>query len=194
LANSNEKRRRKFLRNGSMKNNSFLKNLNNSSGFTLLEVMIAIAIFTIFATVFITGQGYNLLDSGKLREDMLLKDLAENKINEIIVNPPELRDSLTLTKDTKEAEGNSNYTVTVEYKKFFVPDMNKITGTEEEGKEKEESAQDQMEKRIFKVFKDNMEKMIWQVEVTVKSKTSDSSFRLSTWLYNQNADVQIGTF
>jgi len=177
-----------------MKNNSFLKNLNNSSGFTLLEVMIAIAIFTIFATVFITGQGYNLLDSGKLREDMLLKDLAENKINEIIVNPPELRDSLTLSKDTKEAEGNPNYTVTVEYKKFFVPDMNKITGTEEDGKEKEESAQDQMEKRIFKVFKDNMEKMIWQVEVTVKSKTSDSSFRLSTWLYNQNADVQIGTF
>lgn len=177
-----------------MKNKTFRENLKSNQGFTLLEVMIAIAIFTIFATVFITGQGYNLLDSGKLKEDILLKDIAENKINEIIVNPPELRDSLTLTKETKDAEGDSNYSVTVEYKKFFVPDMSKITGTNEEGKDKEESPQDQMEKRIYKVFKDNMEKMIWQVEVTVKSKTSDSSFRLSTWLYNQNADVQIGQF
>lgn len=174
--------------------NKFFENLKKNEGFTLLEVMIAIAIFTIFATVFITGQGYNLLDSGKLREDMLLKDIAENKINEIIVNPPELRDALTLSKDVKEADGNPNYTVTVEYKKMFVPDMNKITGTDEEGKDKEETPQDQLERRIFKVFKENMEKMIWQVEVTVKSKTSDSSFRLSTWLYNQNADVQIGQF
>lgn len=182
-----------------MKNKSFLlnlkSNLKNNQGFTLLEVMIAISIFTIFATVFITGQGYNLLDSGKLREDMLLKDLAENKINEIIVNPPELRDTLTLSKETKDAEGNTNYSVSVEYKKFFVPDMSKISGNSgQEERSKEETAQDQMQKRIYKVFKDNMEKMIWQVEVTVKSKTSDSSFRLSTWLYNQNADVQIGQF
>lgn len=178
----------------SKNNKTFFAQLKkNNQGFTLLEVMIAIVIFTIFATVFITGQGYNLLDSGKLREDMLLKDLAENKINEIIINPPELRDSLTLAKETKDAEGNSNYSVTVEYKKFFVPDMSKITGSEED-KDADESAQAQMEKRIYKVFKDNMEKMIWQVEVTVKSKTSDSSLRLSTWLYNQNADVQIGQF
>lgn len=177
-----------------MSNKTFRENLKNNQGFTLLEVMIAIAIFTIFATVFITGQGYNLLDSGKLREDMLLKDIAENKINDIIVNPPELRDSLTLTKETKDSDLDPNYSVTVEYKKFFVPDMSKITGAQEEGKDKEESAQDQMEKRVYKVFKDNMEKMIWQVEVTVKNKTNDSSFRLSTWLYNQNADVQIGQF
>lgn len=169
--------------------------LKNQSGFTLMEVMIAIAIFTIFATVFITGQGYNLLDSSKLKEEMVMKDLAENKINDIIVNPPELRDSLTLAPETKEVEGNTDYQVTVEYKKFFVPDMAKITGEEEaDGKEKEESQQAQLEKRIFKVFKDNMEKMIWQVEVTIKSKNSDSKFKLSTWLYNQNADVQIGQF
>jgi hypothetical protein len=51
-----------------------------------------------------------------------------------------------------------------------------------------------MENKISKVFKENMEKMIWQVEVTVKNKTNDSSFKLSTWLYNPNADVQIGSF
>lgn len=168
------------------------KILSNQKGFTLMEVMIALVIFAVFATAFVTGQGYNLLDSSKLKEELLMKDFAENKINDIIVNPPELRDALTLSKETKDVEANTDYQVTVEYKKLFVPDMNKITGSDTpEGEE--ESAQAKMEKRIFKVFKENMEKMIWQVEVTVKNKTNDSTFRLSTWLYNQNADVQIGT-
>lgn len=154
-----------------------------------MEVMIALVIFSIFASAFVTGQGYNLLDSGKLKEEMLMKDYCENKINDIIVNPPELRDSLTLSKETKDVEANKDYQYTVEYKKFFIPDMNKITGEEEA--DREESAQAQMEKRIFKVFKENMEKMLWQVEVTVKNKTNDSSFKLSSWIYNQNADVKI---
>lgn len=165
------------------------KILGNQSGFTLMEVMIALVIFSIFASAFVTGQGYNLLDSGKLKEEMLMKDYCENKINDIIVNPPELRDSLILSKETKDVEANKDYQYTVEYKKFFIPDMNKITG--EEADDKEESAQAQMEKRIFKVFKENMEKMLWQVEVTVKNKTNDSSFKLSSWIYNQNADVKI---
>ena len=85
---------------------SFIQNLNKSNGFTLIEVMIAISIFSIFAAVFVTGQGYNLLDSSKLKEEIILKDLCENKINDIIVNPPELRDSLTLTKETKDIEAD----------------------------------------------------------------------------------------
>jgi len=167
----------------------------NKKGFTLMEVMIAISIFAIFATVFVTGQGYNLLDSSKLKDEMIMKDLCENKINEIIINSPELRDSLTLSKETKDFENNKDYKYTIEYKKFFVPDMSKITGGgEEKGKPKEETPQEQMEKRIFNVFKQNMEKMIWQVEVTVTNKNNDSQFKLSSWLYNQNADVQIGQF
>ena len=121
--------------------------LSNQNGFTLFEVMIAIAIFTIFATAFVTGEGYNLLDSSKLKEELIMKDLCENKINDIIVNPPELRDALTLTKETKDIEGYPEYQTIVEFKKFFVPDMNKISGnTGEDGKEKEESPQAQMEK------------------------------------------------
>jgi prepilin-type N-terminal cleavage/methylation domain-containing protein len=169
--------------------------LATDSGFTLMEVMIAIAIFTVFASVFVTGQGYNLIDSSKLKEEILMKDFAENKINEIIISPPELTDALALSKDTKDVTANTDYQTIVEFKKFFVPDMNKISssGSVEE-KEQEESPQAQMEKRIFKVFKENMEKMIWQVEVTVKNKTTNSSFKLSSWIYNQNADVQIGSF
>jgi type II secretion system protein I len=166
--------------------------LNNQAGFTLMEVMIALVIFAVFSTAFITSQGYNLIDSGKLKEEILMKDFCENKMNEIIIDPPRLDEALTLSKETKDVEANTDYQTTVEFKKFIVPDMSKISsGGDAEGKE-QESPQAQMEKKIFKVFKENMEKMIWQVEVTVKNKTNNSSFKLSTWIYNQNADVQIG--
>ena len=59
---------------------------------------------------------------------------------------------------------------------------------------KEIKQQAQLEKRIFTVFKENMEKMIWQVEVTAKNKNSGETFKLSTWIYNQNAEVNIGSF
>lgn len=164
------------------------KIIQNQLGFTLMEVMIAMSIFAVFATAFVTGQGYNLLDSGQLKNEILLKDLCENKINEIIINPPELKESLTLSKETKSFENYPDYQYTIEYKKLFVPDYSKLKGSKEG---EQESAEDQMEKRVFKIFKENMEKMIWQVEVTVKNKLNDSQFRLSTWLNNPNADVQI---
>ncbi len=170
------------------------KLINNKDGFTLMEVMIAIAIFTVFASVFVTGQGLNLLDSSKLKDEILLKDFAENKLNEIIVNPPELRDSLTLSKETKDVVANSDYQTTVEFKKFYVPDMTKISTPDADSKDQEESPQAQMEKKIFKIFKENMEKMIWQVEVTAKNKNEATTFRISAWLYNPNADVSIGGF
>ncbi|AUN97963.1 prepilin-type N-terminal cleavage/methylation domain-containing protein [Bacteriovorax stolpii] len=168
--------------------------LGNRSGFTLIEVMIAIAIFAVFASAFVTGFGYNLMDSGKLKEDILLKDFCENKINEIITNPPALSDSLTLTKDTKDVENNNNYQTIVEYKKFFVPDMSKIESSADLEQSQEESQEKQLEKRIFTVFKENMEKMIWQVEVTVKNKSSGETYKLDAWIMNQNADVAIGSF
>ncbi len=167
---------------------------DNQSGFTLMEVMIAIAIFATFASIFVTGFGYNLMDSGHFKEDILLKDLAESKINEIITNPPTLADSLTLTKETKDVENNTDYQTIVEYRKFFVPDMTKIAETSIDSKTDEDNQKAAMEKRIFSVFKENMEKMIWQVEVTVKNKISGDSFVLDAWIYNQNADVKIGTF
>ena len=171
--------------------------ISNSKGFTLMEVMIAIAIFAVFATAFVTGFGFNMVDSSKLKENILLKDLAENKINEIISNPPTFSAALTLTKESKDIPNYTDYQTIVEYKKIFVPDMAKITSksTGEEGASKEEeSPQAQLEKRIFSVFKENMEKMLWQVEVTVKNKNSGEFFKLNAWLYNHNAEVKIGTF
>lgn len=169
-----------------------MKFLGNQSGFTLMEVMIAIAIFATFGTVFVTGFGYNLVDSGKLKEDILIKDLCENKINDIVTNPPTFSDGLTLSKETKEIDKYPDYQTIVEYKKFTLPDMSKIAGNSE-GNSDEASQKAQMEKRVFTVFKENMEKMIWQVEVTVKNKITGDTFKLDAWIYNSNAEVKIGT-
>lgn len=168
------------------------KALINNSGFTLLEVMFAIVIFTVFATVFITGQGYNVLDSSKLKNEMTLNILCQNKINEIITAPPDLRDALTLSKEVKTFEGNPNYEYSIQYKKFKVPDFTKLKNSADE--DEESKAQSNQEKMIFDIFKENMEKIIWQVEVVVKDKTTEDTFRLSTWLYNQNAEVDVKKF
>ncbi|MBY0416280.1 MAG: prepilin-type N-terminal cleavage/methylation domain-containing protein [Bdellovibrionales bacterium] len=167
--------------------------LSNQSGFTLMEIMIAVMVFTTFATVFVTSFGYNLVDSGKLKEDILIKDLCENKINELVTNPPTFTDTLTLSKDTKDIDKYPDYQTIVEWKKFATPDMSKIAGNPEGADADEQSQKAQMEKRIYNVFKENMEKMIWQVEVTVKNKITGETFKLDAWIYNPNADVKIGT-
>ncbi len=168
------------------------KKINHAAGFTLFEVMIAIAIFAVFATVFVTGQGFNILDSSKLKNEMILKDLCQNKINEIISNPPELKESLTLTKETKSFENNPDYQYTTQYQKIFIPDMSKLKNSADE--DDDQKKQSDMEKRIYNVFKENMEKMIWQVEVEVKDKLTGDTFRLTTWLYNQNAEIDVKNF
>jgi type II secretion system protein I len=163
--------------------------IHNQQGFTLMEVVIAISIFAVFATAFMSSQGQNLIDSSKLKTEMTIKDLCQNKINEVIANPPELRDSRTLAKDEKDFDDNPNYHYSIEYKKFFVPDLSKLSGNDDN--KGEQSSKEQLLKRIFKVYKENMEKMLWQIEVVVKDKTTGEEFKLSTWLYNQDADVKV---
>ena len=75
-------------------------------GFTLLEVMIAMMIFAFFITVFVATQGENLNDSMRMRQELIMQQLCESKINEIIIDPPEFREALTLTKEQKTFEEN----------------------------------------------------------------------------------------
>ncbi len=166
--------------------------LKSQLGFSLVEVLIAIAIFSIFTVSFVTGLGYNLLDSSSLKDEIILKNLCESKINEIITNPPELKESLTLSKETKAFENFSEYTYTLQYKKFPVPDLNKIMPPN--SNDSEDNGQAETNKKIFSTFKENMEKMLWQVEVSVKNKTTERSFTLSAWILNPQAEVKIGAF
>ncbi len=167
-------------------------------GFTLIEVLIALLIFAFFIVAFSSGMGNNLLDSASFKEDILLKNLCESKINELIINPPELKESLTLTKETKTFENNDDYTYTVAYKKFPVPDITKLQGKSASSLEslgnEEDKENQELNTKIFKTFKENMEKMLWQIEVQVKNKITEQSFTLSYWILHPSPEVKIDGF
>ncbi|MBT3584987.1 MAG: prepilin-type N-terminal cleavage/methylation domain-containing protein [Halobacteriovoraceae bacterium] len=151
-------------------------------GMTLIEVMIALALFAVFITAFMGAQGYNISSSTNLKEEIFLKELTIEKLNEVILDPPDLKDSLTVAPVKKSFEGYPDYEYTITYKKFLIPDLSKIQG---------ESAGESnpFEKQIFSQIKENMEKLLWQVNVLVKSKATNSSYGLTTWLYNAKAKV-----
>ena len=163
--------------------------LKNDSGFSLLEILIAIAIFAIFSTTFVAGLSYNLFDSFEMKQDTKIRELLEHKFHEVVLDPPAFGD--ILTKETKTFEQYPDYSYTLEVTKFVIPNMN----ASEEGEESEKGdAMKELEKRIFTQIKDNMEKMIWQVSVTVVHKETTRSLSMSGWLYDNEAKVEFAGF
>jgi hypothetical protein len=154
--------------------------------------MIALFMFSLFIAVFATSNGYNLSDSQMLKEEILLKQLAENKLNELILTPPKnFSKSLTLGGGTtKTIDGFDNYESKVIYKEFFIPDFNKITG--QEGGD--DGADKGIQQKVFAKIKENLEKIVWQVEVTIRNKDTDFSYSISTWLYNHKAKLNVNSF
>lgn len=167
----------------------FINRLKSNHGFSLIEVLIALSIFAVFATAFISSQGSNVADSGRIDEENLTHQLCEMKLNEIILNPPEFRESLTLSKETKGFEGEEikDYEFTIEYRRLKIPNFAKIAG--ESGDEG--AASSSAQGKIFDLIKKNIEEMIWQISVTVRNKNTDYQFTLTTWLENTQAKVAI---
>lgn len=155
-------------------------------GFSLLEVMIAMAIFSVFAVAYIAADGSSVDRSIRMRREAKLLSLTQSKINEIITSPPKFEKSLALSPDTGNLADDENYSYTVEWKQFALPDLGKIQGGEEGG--------DPIQQKIFTVMKENMEKLVWQVEVTVTDKTTDEKYTLSTWLYDDKGKVELKGF
>lgn len=171
---------------------------SNQAGFTLLEVMIALTIFAVFAVMFVAGQSGNLTDSIQMREESTLRNLCVNKINEILNDLPELTDQLTVGKETKTFDDYPDFEYTIVYKKLKFPDLTKMMaqGDSEEQEPQEgnegdgESKAGNANATLLKTIKDNMEKLVWQVSVTVKNKKTNFFYELSAWPYNKNAKVK----
>ncbi len=162
----------------------------NSSGFALIEVMIALFLFAVFMAVFATTQGYNLSDSFNMKEELIMTELAKNEINKILLDPPKtITPGLFLGQgDTKTVEGNEAYERTIKYKEFFIPDFNKLQGVESG------QSSSGYEAKIYQEVKTNLEKLLYQVEVTVKNKNTGFKYTLSTFLLNGSAKVQLMGF
>ena len=151
--------------------------------------MIALTIFSVFISAFIVSQGYNLSDSALLEEEIMLKELCNQKINEIILDPPRFRESLTLTPDKGTFENNKDYKYIVEYKQFKIPDISKIMG-KDENEQNDQNENSAIQQTLMEKIKDNMEKILWQIRVKAVNKETDFSFELSTWLLNEKARIE----
>ncbi len=161
--------------------------MKNQQGFTLVEVMIALAIFAVFIAAYVTSQGANIASSSRFKEEINMRNLAEIKINEIVVSPPDLAKNLELTPQTGTFEEIEGYTFSITYKSFLIPDLTKIQG----GNAGESDGQmAELEKRMFQTIKENFEQLLWQIEVEVTNSLTGDKYRASTWIYNPKAQVR----
>ncbi len=155
-----------------------------NKGFSLLEVMIAMTVFAIFITGFMVSLNNNEADSISFKNENFLNKLCQNKLNEVLLDLPELEESLTLTSKTGnfDEEGYPDYEYKITYKRFEIPNLN--------FSESEES-KNNYENKVFELMEKNFKELIWQVEVQVKKKGTDFPAILSTWIYNKEAKVEI---
>jgi prepilin-type N-terminal cleavage/methylation domain-containing protein len=183
------------------------KLVSQNFGFSLIEVMIALTLFAVFVSAYLVSQGYNVTDASLNQEQLILHELCEQKINEYYYNPPTFNNTQENLKETKAFENKefSNYSYTIEMKRLKVPDFAKIFASKNQGSDAEDSESKyfdednasrnkSFETIVFNKMKENVEKIIWQVRVTVTNKETKYSYSLSSWLtnYNEPLDVNIG--
>ena len=171
----------------------FHKSDFHNNGFSLLEVLMALTIFSFFITAFMMSQGYNISSSSLMRKDITLHNLAELKINEALLDPPEFTNATENEVETKnfELEDYKNYKYTIEYKKMEIPNFNQLTGKGEDDNADPygENRNDAIKKMVYDKLKKNMEEILWQIRVTVTNTETDYSYELSTWIINDKAQI-----
>ncbi len=182
--------------------------VKNEKGFSLIEVVIAITIFSFFVTAFLTGIGYNVTDSSLSEEQLKLQLLAERKINELYLSPPKFTNLVTTGfKETKtfEEEDYTGYEYTMEIKKMEMPDFSQLFSQKGAATDEANEANDSdyfnennkyqrnasVEKMIFDQLKKNVEKVIYQARVTITNKETKYAYSLSTFITNYDEKIQI---
>ena len=181
-----------------------MKLLPPQRGFSLLEVMIALTLFGVFVSTFLVTQGYNVSDSALNEEQLKLHLLCDSKMQETLINPPRFTNALVDTKEVKTFEDKeySNYTYTVEWKKLKVPDFGKIFAANAAGGSSEEGGNyfdenqrgnrnNSVEKLVFDRLKENIERAVWQLRLTVTNKETNYSYTLSRWITNYDEPIQL---
>ena len=161
---------------------------NNHQGFSLIEVMIALAIFAVYATAMIYSLTNNVTGSIQMAEDLELHNLAEMKMNEVLIGKKEFTNATENDPDTGqfEIEGYEKYKYKVEIKKLKLPELQQILGkTDEEGNSEDDAVQG----LIFKKLQQNIEELIWQVKVTITNTETTYEYELNSWINKSNAKI-----
>ncbi len=166
--------------------------MKNQSGFSLIEVLIAITIFTVFIAMYATSRGYLLADSARMQEEIKLRSLTEQELSKIILSPPKLTDSLTLLPETKTLEDHDQYEKIVEFKRLSIPDMNSLSQSSQSDEDTSNQQENTIIKKVGQKVKKNLEELVWQVRVTIRNKQTKFNFTLVSWIYNSQAKMDLG--
>ena len=157
-------------------------------GFTLIEVLVAITVLSVFLMSYVFQQGQNLNDSARMKNDLILRKLCEEVINQVVLDPPEMNAGLTLAPQTKKFEDEyENYQYTIEYRKIEMPDLSGLSLSNNE----EQKSISMIQNRIYKQIKNNIEKILWQVAVTVTNLNNEESYTISTWIKDPKEKVRV---
>ena len=165
----------------------------NQQGFSLIEVMIALAIFGVYATAMISTLSNNLSGSMIMSADLTLHNLAELKMNEVLLDKKEFTEATKNNPDTGafEIEGFEKYTYSVLIKPTKFPDFSKIMGRDDSESTDSENKAEGIQKMIFDKMKKNIEAVIWQVNVTVTNSEDGSEYSLNSWINKSNAKLDL---
>lgn len=169
------------------------KVIRNTFGFSLIEVMIALAIFAAFATVMIQTQISNIDKSIRMRNDSAVFRLAELKMNEALTDVKKFTNATENDPDSGnfEIEGFKNYKYLVEYKKNIFPDFAQLTGKSDDEEENLQDNNSAIKKAIFEKLKKNMEEILWQIKVTVTNSDTGQNTQLTSWVTNEEAKLDV---
>jgi|TARA_Y100000780_G_C13696081_1_gene422960 hypothetical protein len=175
-----------------------LKRFFSEEAMTLIEVLIALALFSTFIIAFMSGQGGNITTSIRFKEELKLKDIAEVILNEQMIEPPEVKtiageveiDPVS-SRDFKTFEDDENFEYAINTYKIAIPDFDKIVAGAGEEQSQEEKQNQSTQKLIYNKFKENMEKLVFQIIITVRHKASGQVYDLSTWFY-KDGTVELG--
>ena len=164
---------------------------NNSNGFSLIEVMIALAIFAVYSVGIIFTQSANIDSSVRLKSDLITQNLAILKMNESLVDIKKITNATEKDTDSGnfDIEGFKQYKFLVEYKKNKFPDFSALIGKSDEEGESAPDQQSAVKKAIFEKLKTNMETMLWQIRVTVTNPETKTSTELTSWVTNRDAQI-----
>ena len=165
--------------------------MKNQQGFSLIEVMVALAIFAVYSVAIIATQSSDMNSSIRMKDDLVMLNLAKLKIDEALVNPPQFTNATDKSPDTGkfEIDGYEDYSFKVEYIKNEFPNFSELMGKSEEEQNQNDGQDQAIQKAIFEKLKKNMEEMLWQVRVTITHTPTKAEYDMSTWITNTEAKI-----
>jgi len=167
-------------------------------GFTLLEVLVSMALIVVVAFATILTQSGSLSASSHNRQLILATHLARNLINqkELEVenkDPDHLPDKETGAFD----DPNKDFKWTIEYSKVDFGALTDLIARQsaKDGEKNNQSAEDiQHGQMVMKIFKDYLEKSVRRMKVTVEwpDGKGSSNQTFSELLVNYDQELNVG--